>query len=397
MKFDHSSSLRAALVASVSAGVLAGVAFAPGCASSGHDTSGFGGTGSSTGGAFGNSGGTSSGGSANLGGGSGGIGSGIDAAACASQTHKGQVTPLDIFIMVDQSGSMTDEVTGPNGTTAQKWTLLVQAFTAFVNDPGSTGLGVGIGYFPIPNIDDSSCDAATYSAPDVPIAVLPGNAAAIVSSMGAHKPGGQTPTVPSLSGALDYAKGWALAHPTHTVVVAYATDGDPHGCTNDTIDVATSIAQEAAMGTPSIATYVIGIGSSLKSLGQIAEGGSTGQAIIVDTSQDTSQQLLAAMNQIRAASAVPCILTIPTSDAGAVDFGKVNIVESPSDSGAPGTVLQVPNASMCDPTAGGWYYDDPAAPTKIDLCSATCDAVTVDVTSEVDVLLGCKTETAPPR
>jgi hypothetical protein len=391
--FSNGSSWRTALVASLSAG-LAGAALAPGCARTGQDTSGFGGGGSSSAGVGGGNGSAGSGGLGNSG---SGLGGGADAATCASEVHKGQVIPLDMFIMVDQSGSMTDEVTGPNGTTAQKWTLLVQAFTSFLDDPGSAGLGAGIGYFPIPAIDDSSCDAATYAAPDVPIAALPGNASAIIASLNGHKPGGQTPTVPALSGALDYAKSWATSHPTHKVVVAYATDGDPHGCSNDTVAVAAGVAQEAAVGTPPIQTYVIGIGGNLTSLGQIAEGGSTGQAIIVNTSQDTAQQLLAAMNEIRAASAVPCVLTIPVGDAGPVDFTKVNIVESPSDGGAPFTVLQVPGLSTCDPGTGGWYYDDPSAPTRIELCSATCDAITVDLTSQVDVQLGCKTLTAPPR
>jgi hypothetical protein len=396
MKWSRSSSWRTALLATVSVGVVA-AGFAPGCARSGEDASGFGG--GSSGGNGGSSRAVGNGGASFGGGGigDGSAGGGIDAATCANEVHKGQVIPLDMFIMVDQSGSMTDQVTGPNGTTAQKWTLLVQAFNTFLNDPGSAGLGAGIGYFPIPNVDNSSCDAATYALPDVPIAPLPGNASAIVSSLNGHKPGGQTPTVPALVGALDYAKSWAMAHPTHKVVVVYATDGDPHGCSNDTVAVAASVAQAAATGTPPIQTYVIGIGGNLTSLGQIAEGGSTGQAIIVNTSQDTAQQLLAAMNEIRAASAVPCVLTIPVGDAGPVDFGKVNIVESPSDGGSSFTVLQVPDPSMCDPSSGGWYYDDPAAPTRIELCSATCDSVTLDLTSQVDVQLGCKTLTAPPR
>jgi hypothetical protein len=321
----------------------------------------------------------------------------VDAATCASETRKGQVIPVDIFIMIDQSGSMTDKVTGPNGTTAVKWDLLIQALTAFVNDPRSAGLGAGVGYFPIPPIDNSSCDAGTYSVPDVPIAILPGNAAPIVASLKAHNPGGQTPTVPSLVGALEYAKAWATQNPTHKVVVAYATDGAPHGCTNNTVAAAAVVAQAAANGTPPIATYVIGIGGNLTSLGAIAEAGSTGSAIIVDTSQDTAQQLLSAMNTIRAAAAVPCSLTIPSGDGGPVDFGNVNIIESPSDGGSSVGLFQVPDAASCDPVAGGWYYDNPAAPTEIELCSASCSSVTLDLTAAVNVLLGCKTQTLTPR
>ena len=134
---------------------------------------------------------------------------------CASSSYQGKVVPVDMFIMMDQSGSMSDTVTGPNGAKGAKWDFLKQAFATFVLDPRSAGLGVGIQFFPIPDIDNSSCDAATYSVTNdpaepasgqgVPIAPLPGNAAAIVASLGAHTPGGQTPTVAALTGAIEYA------------------------------------------------------------------------------------------------------------------------------------------------------------------------------------------------
>ncbi len=340
-----------------------------------------------------------------LGGGSGAVSS--TPVTCASESRKGQVLPVDIFIMMDQSGSMTDEVTGPNGTMGMKWDFLKQAFTSFVEDPASAGIGIGIQYFPIPNIDDSSCDAGTYAVPNDPnapqsgvgvaIALLPGNATAIVNSLSAHTPGGQTPTVAALSGALQYAEGWAAQNPTHKVMVVFATDGDPHGCTNNTVGVAAAVAQMAATGVPPVPTYVIGVGDSLKSLNQIADAGGTTAALIVSTGQDVAAQFLAAMNEIRSSTSVPCVLSIPTSDGGAVDFGKVNVVDSPADGGAPLSFLQVPSASSCDPAAGGWFYDNRAAPTTITLCPASCTMVTTDVAAQVDIQLGCQTLVAPPR
>ncbi len=328
-------------------------------------------------------------------------------ATCASESRKGQVVPVDIFIMMDQSGSMLDDVTGPNGTMGVKWDFLKQAFTTFVQDPASAGIGVGIQYFPIPNVDDSSCDAGTYAVtndPNAPpsgvgvgIAPLPGNATAIVNSLNAHMPGGQTPTVPALAGALQYAKNWATQNPSHKVVVVLATDGSPHGCTNNTVDTAATVAQIAAAGAPPIPTYVIGIGDSLSSLNEIADAGGTAPALIVSTGQDVSAQFLAAMNDIRSSTSIPCVLTIPTGDGGAVDFGKVNVVDSPADGGPPLSFLQVPNAAACDPAVGGWFYDNPSAPKTINLCPASCSAITAGVTDQVDIELGCQTLVAPPR
>jgi len=311
-----------------------------------------------------------------------------------------------MFIMMDQSGSMSDTVTGPNGIKGAKWDFLKQAFAAFVEDPRSAGLGVGIQFFPIPNIDNSSCDAATYSVTNdpaepasgqgVPIAPLPGNSSAIVASLGAHTPGGQTPTVAALTGAIEYATNWIAENPTHKVVVVYATDGDPHGCTGNTIQAAASMAAAASTGTPPIPTYVIGIGDSLSALNEIADAGATGTALIVSTQQDTTAQFLAALNQIRSVASVPCILTIPVGSGGAVDFAKVNVVDTPSDGGAPADFYQVTDANACPSQSGGWFYDNASAPTNIHLCPATCNAVTQSQTDQIDILLGCQTMTSPP-
>jgi hypothetical protein len=387
-------------------GQSAGPAGSSGTSSGGTGTlSSSGASASSTGSGAGSLSGSSAG-AGTLGAGGSDAGSAMPA-TCASESRKGLVVPVDIFIMMDQSGSMTDEVTGPNGTMGMKWDFLKEAFTAFVQDPTSAGIGIGIQYFPIPNIDDSSCDAGTYAVtndPNAPpsgvgvaIAPLPGNAAAMVSSLNAHTPGGQTPSVAALAGALQYAQSWSLQNPTHKVVVVFATDGDPHGCTNNTVNVAATVAQMAATGVPPVPTYVIGIGDSLKSLNQIAAAGGTTAALIVSTGQDVAAQFLAAMNQIRSSTSVPCVLTVPTGDGGAVDFGKVNVVDSPADGGAPLNFLQVPNAGACDPAAGGWFYDNPAAPMTISLCPASCAVITTDVAAQVDIQLGCQTLVAPPR
>ena len=57
----------------------------------------------------------------------GGAGTGAsNDAACASEVHAGEAIPVDIFIMMDQSASMKDEVTG-----GANWDLLTAALEAF--------------------------------------------------------------------------------------------------------------------------------------------------------------------------------------------------------------------------------------------------------------------------
>jgi hypothetical protein len=46
---------------------------------------------------------------------------------------------------------------------------------------------------------------------------------------------------------------------------------------------------------------------------------------------------------------------------------------------------------------GGWYYDDPANPTKIIMCPTTCAALQGDVGGKVEVIFGCETVIKPPE
>ena len=65
--------------------------------------------------------------------------------------------------------------------------------------------------------------------------------------------------------------------------------------------------------------------------------------------------------------------------------GSVNVEITPTV-GDPYTVPQDPNCS-----GAGWYYDNPALPTSIELCASTCAALKADATAAISILLGCKT------
>jgi hypothetical protein len=66
-------------------------------------------------------------------------------AACASQTQKAERLPLDMYVLLDSSSSMT-ELTMQGQS---KWDAVRAALTAFLRDPNSAGLGVGLQYFPL--------------------------------------------------------------------------------------------------------------------------------------------------------------------------------------------------------------------------------------------------------
>ena len=89
-----------------------------------------------------------------------------------------------------------------------------------------------------------------------------------------------------------------------------------------------------------------------------------------------------------------CEFSLPTPDGGTVDPTKVVVQYTPA-SGPPKTLNQVTDASKCGSVADAWYYDNNASPTKILLCPTTCTTIGTDTAGSIKVLLGCKG--APPR
>jgi hypothetical protein len=319
---------------------------------------------------------------------------------CAAEVHQAEGIQLDLLILMDGSGSMKDDVGA-----GRKWDLLRAALQSFLNDPASAGIGVGLTYFGIPAGYDAgdlvvSCDVSDYVLPAVPLATLPQNAPAIIASLAAYVPQGGTPTRPALAGALEYASTWLLDHPAHRMIVVVATDGEPNDC-DSTVDAVSKLAADAAALRPGVRTYVIGVGTSLVSLDQVAAAGGTGHAYLVDPSLTTTQSFVAAMRSIRLEAALPCQYAIPAAVAGGqVDYEQVNVAYTAGADAARGSktmLLQVPSASSCDGAGGGWYYDDPGAPKSIALCGSTCTRVESDVAGRIDVLVGCKTEKSTPR
>jgi hypothetical protein len=341
---------------------------------------------------------------------------------CGGTSSKAQMMPLDIFIMLDQSGSMSS-----NG----KWDSVTSALSSFLQS-SQVGVEVGLQYFGLPcTTQDTgslcgsfsgkrdSCNRADYAQADVDIAALPGVATAINASINSHSPSTATPTSAALQGAIDYATTWAKAHTDHVVIVILATDGEPTECDTNISNIK-AIAASGASGSPKILTFVIGIDDgtgNVANLNAIAAGGGSdvksdvcppspnpcknnqcncdpggaNYAFMVSTSGNVNAGFLAALNAIRGA-ALGCNYYISTT--GTPDYSLVNVEYHPGDKSAAQMFGQVTDASKC--TSGStkaWYYDNATSPTQIILCPATCNIVEADTTGEVDVVLGCTTIT----
>ena len=86
----------------------------------------------------------------------------MDAAAssqsCAEEAHQAEIVPVDLMLLLDTSGSMTESAGMGN-----KWEAAQSALSAFVRDPRSAGLGAGLQFYPggreRPCMNDMDCGA----------------------------------------------------------------------------------------------------------------------------------------------------------------------------------------------------------------------------------------------
>jgi hypothetical protein len=85
----------------------------------------------------------------------GGVSAPVAGDQCAEEAKAASLMPVDLLLLMDASGSMTEKV--PDRT---RWELARDALSAFVKDPRSGGLGVGLQLFPVHTQtcnDDGTC------------------------------------------------------------------------------------------------------------------------------------------------------------------------------------------------------------------------------------------------
>jgi hypothetical protein len=270
------------------------------------------------------------------------------------------------------------------------------------------------------------CDANDYATPKVPFGALsdPTFVSMLTDSLSHHSPGGYTPTGPALTGALKAAQQHAMDNPDRKTVVVLVTDGlpgafipcqtgmpcttTPAACTPaDPPGVATLLSgSTGTSGMPPIQTFVIGIfgpcdlndksvnmATPQANLDTWAAAGGTMKSVIVDTSQDVTQNILNAFKQVQS-TVITCQYAIPKNVVGGIDFMKVNVDFSSNAMTTPTPVHYVVTKDKCDPDTGGWYYDVPpdmGTPTQIIACDKSCTDFKAADGAQVDVALGCAT------
>jgi len=89
----------------------------------------------------------------------GGEGGGGGEETCAGESHPAETAPIDMYLMLDRSLSMK----AGTSTGDSKWEAITDALEAFVSDPSSEGMGVGIQFFPanLPCTSNDDCGGGT--------------------------------------------------------------------------------------------------------------------------------------------------------------------------------------------------------------------------------------------
>jgi von Willebrand factor type A domain len=294
----------------------------------------------------------------------------------------GQI-PIDLFFALDRSRSMQ---TIDRGATQSRWASIAAALDVFINSPRSIGLGAGITFFPRTAGGVPLCSTGDYAFPVVPIGTLPGVAPSMLRAIAVQVLASGTPMTPALEGAHVYLRREQLSQPDHTGAVVIVTDGAPRDC-GSTVPGTSAVAAAAIAGTPSIKTYVLGVGPNLSNLNAIAQAGGTSQAYLVESGGEAS--LLVALEAIRT-SALSCEFVLPPV-GGQLDVVRVSARLGMGGASMP--VDQVASAQACADQPG-WFYDNPlvsgnAPPTKIVLCPASCDPLVQSTGNHLDVAINC--------
>ena len=314
-------------------------------------------------------------------------GSAAGAGTCSELSVVLEPTPVDLYLMVDRTASMTYPIS--SGSAVTRWDILQSGLQSFLS-PSNTvvaGARLALQFFGATgNPDDpKECDPTSYATPVIEFESLSTGAAKINGAIQAEASvlGGQTPWMPAIHGALLHAQKWQSANPQRAVAVALITDGYPTECDTDVSAIAQMVSEfylgvqgtYNTVGKPAIRTYMVGIGVDKFNLNTVAQAGGTRQSLIVAAADEVA----GALKNIVSAYQItpPCQTALPSPPGGGVfNPDKFKLTYTPFGASTE-QILAVDSAAACGAAVGGFYFDNPNAPTRLTLCPCTCANVGV--------------------
>ncbi len=344
-------------------------------------------------------------------------------ASCAETSAAATLRPLDLFVVLDRSGSMSERnstdtsavwgtndcnvsAAGPSNTS--KWCLTVNALGAFFDLAGQGDRRAALNFFPtnlelgtgISVVDPTGveCTGSAVSTPAVSLVAIPANAAQLVSALNTATPNGAyTTTEGAIRGMNTFTSAAVNRSAARTLAQVLITDGRPTACTlRDNAGLAAIIDTQRTVN--GVNTYVVGmLGADYAGLETLAlSGGAPAHTNLCasgssschyyDVGLGASAGFSQALRDIQLA-AVGCAYNLPAPPRGLLDPDRVRVTY---DSGGPASDLtRVQSASNCGSSPSSWHYDNNTSPTSVRLCPAACSVVRANAAAKVNVLFGC--------
>lgn len=303
---------------------------------------------------------------------------------CGLVTHQTKHPTADVLLVLDRSLSMDYSIAGTcycnsadvyqGGTLCSDTTNCTSRWTAVKAGLQSTlsnsaYINWGLKFFMTPK----AAECGVSADPEVPIGA--DTAATIQSTIDSADKSLSTPTTAAINAAVTYMK---TVQDDNKKYILLATDGEPNcGGTKPSVYTTDNAAATAAMAAAKAAgfpAYVIGIGTAVDVLSQLAQAGSD-RDYFPATSADQLTEALTAITKI----------------VGSCSFHSDKEPDDPDN-----VAVYVNGQQITRSDDEGWKYGD--TQQDILLTGSYCQSLLDGVDTDVQIIFGCKGETYfPPQ
>lgn len=333
----------------------------------------------------------------------------LDPVVCAEETLSAEPLPLDMYIVLDRTGSMIEEM--PQGEDCQlgtanpptfntKWCKATQALSQYFTAAATPGDRAAL-QFMIPSESTSiECEATEenlHARAEVDLTELPSSVdGPLVSALAAAVADNTSTAIESaLNGIAMYTADNST--PGRQMIGILVTDGDPTFC-SETLSTLASIPQSHFEST-GIPTFIIGMTGAdpamLEALAQDGGGPEHSEFCAANDAEATCHYwsvgdgdpaaFVAALEAIQA-SVTGCEFAVPSTDAGLVDLDTVRVELSTDQAPEPVELTQVESEGDCNGRA--YLTAEVNGVPTIRLCPAACDALSG--TASISVTVECE-------